>query len=224
VAYSEPTTFQDVADRCAALARRLLDAMGKRGYALSDARGAALSNCARVFVGTLVSLNLLAKGEGNEAAGRDLELLAQEIAASPQHVAEIVDKTSRLSLVVLYQFQVEHLFKALLRELRVNPAGRGYYGVANALVTAVGLPTSDFDILYVPAHLRNSLHAGGVHEGHNGTSSSIPVDGFTFHFLHGQPVTCAGWGHVLHALAAATDRVERVLDSPAVSALGHVSA
>lgn len=221
--YSDPANFQEVADRCAAVARRLLASLTGRGYALTDARGAALSNCARVCVGALVPLNLLARGEGKAEAGEDLEELASKIALRAQDVSEIVDKTTRLGLVVLYQFQVECLFRALARELDPKASAKSYYSLAKALVEATALPRHDFEILYVPAHLRNCLHAGGIHHGYQGASHSVTIDGFAYHFLHGQLVTCAGWGHVLHALGAAVGALERVLDSRRVRAIAQVS-
>jgi hypothetical protein len=119
------------------------------------------------------------------------------------------------------QFQAETLFKNILREFGSPATKQGYYNIAEAVLLATGIPNpkDKLKILNVPALMRNSMHANGIHHGWKGTSTIELIDGIEFRFEDGKRVQCGNWVHIITALTATMQIVEEVLASQAVTSL-----
>jgi hypothetical protein len=137
-----------------------------------------------------------------------------------QYAGNCLEKVSRLSLVLLCQFQIESLLKNIYRELNRGQPPNGFYITAKVVLDTLGLPSNHIDILNTPARIRNSLHGNGIHhQQHAQEPTLVKVGGIDYEFLDGQPVTCAGWPHVAHALEQSVLIVEEILQTPQVRAI-----
>lgn len=136
-------------------------------------------------------------------------------------VAEDLLRSSKLFLLLETQFQAETLFKNILREFGSPATKQGYYNIAEAVLLATGIPNpkDKLKILNVPALMRNSMHANGIHHGWKGTSTIELIDGIEFRFEDGKRVQCGNWVHIITALTATMQIVEEVLASQAVTSL-----
>jgi len=133
---------------------------------------------------------------------------------------DMLNKSSRLGFSVLAQFQIENAFRNIAHELKLPPGRAGFYRTAAAVVKTLNLPTDRLDVLNTPARIRNSLHSNGIHHRqHLSESPRVIIRGVTYEFLDGQPVTCAGWEHIAHALEASVGVLEEVCLAPAVRAI-----
>ena len=112
-------------------------------------------------------------------------------------------KFVKLSWCVQFQFQIETLFKNLLKAVgssALKPE-TGYWRVAREIVQLFEVPDPEQShrLMNVIAHIRNSQHANGIHHGFKGSDAIVDAGGVLFEFRDQQPVQCATWDHIAHA-------------------------
>jgi len=215
-----PTSFKQAAELVLAVGERLLGIKRTEGYSDEDARGAALSNCRSAALSAAITLNILSMGEEGRISSDDFKKLIGMTTGDLQTAVDIWGKMTRLGFLVIYQFQIENMLRNIARELELPELGQGFYSVARAMADLLPVESArKLELLYLPAMIRNSLHANGIHHGYRGSSTSIVLDGLSFDFRHMGKVSCAGWGHLSTALSAASDIVAEILRTPAVQAL-----
>jgi hypothetical protein len=78
------------------------------------------------------------------------------------------------------------------------------------------------ETLYIPALIRNSMHANGIHHGHKGRSTVVTIDGVEFRFEHEKRVQCGSWVHIATALTGALRVVDEILSCATITGLGVV--
>lgn len=113
---------------------------------------------------------------------------------------KINSKFVRLSWCTQFQFQIENLFKNILKGLGES-VPKGYWQICRAVLDTLQLDSGGhyLDVLNIIAYIRNSQHANGTHFGYRERDSIIEVDGVVFEFKHGKIVRCATWDHIAHA-------------------------
>jgi hypothetical protein len=196
----------------------------KLGYSDTDARTVVLDNIGSVARGGQMILNLLDSwSRGDELIRQCIPQLIGLTTVTPwaaQRAGDVLEKTNRLALATLAQFQIENAFRNVGRELGLPDPGVGFYACAREVLTALGIPSDRMQMLNVPARIRNSLHRNGIHHRqHPNETTRVVVRGVTYEFLDGQPVSCAGWEHIAHALEASVGVIEEVFLSPQVIAI-----
>ena len=193
----------------------------RHGYSAPDARTVALVNIGTTAGSALMALHLLNHWSRGSDEIRQLipRLVGVKMKDGVQATGEIFEHTSRMSLVLLAQFQIENLLRNIARELSVS-AGLGFYGVAQDVLARLALPADCVDVLNTPARIRNSLHSNGIHRRlHPDEAERVVVQGVAYEFRDGQPLECASWAHVAHALEASVGVVGEILDTPDVAAI-----
>lgn len=220
---SPDATFAAQADRIF----RLYDLVGEirdsMGRPTPDARHVCLNNIMMAANAAVATLRLFhwAKEGGESVLTKALGL------AKPEYinpVAEDLLRSSRLHLLVEYQFQIEALFGAIARAIGVHATTKGFYNVATALASQLPLtdPASMVQLLNVPALMRNSMHTNGIHHGYKGADTTVAIDGVEFRFEHGKRVQCGSWYHIAVALTASMGVVRGILEAPKISALASI--
>lgn len=217
------STFGLQADRVNTLYQRIAD-IRDRYPSFIDARRVNLNN---VMVAANASIAILRLLDWVARAGEDV-LIHELRLAKPEYikpVAEDLLRASRLFLLLESQFQVEALFRNLLRALGWTTQTIGYYNVANELLAAAGLPNPNakLRVLNVPALMRNSMHSNGIHQGWKNTDTIEVIDGLEFRFEHGKPVHCGSWYHIVTALSAGFNIIDELLMSPPIRELVDVA-
>lgn len=222
MAFTNPdTTFTAQATRVNSLLGQIADLRDKYGKEEKDARRVNLNNLMMAANAAEAVLRMLAwaKERGGEAAIiSGLQLTKPECI---NIVAEDLLRSSRLFLLLESQFQTETLFRNILLALG-RPSGKtGYYAVADETLTVSGVADKDskLKVLNVPALMRNSMHANGIHHGYKGGDTIEMIKGIEFRFEHEKPVHCGSWYHIVIALSAALDVVDSILASPAIGAV-----
>lgn len=186
----------------------------KYGYPDNDTRTASLVNIRLVSYSNLGIANLLdswSKG-GNTVQQIIPQLLGltQGDTKSVQLMGNSLHKTSKLSLILLGQFQIENCIVNIGNALNVNSNSMGFYNKANALLTHLGLHSSRLDILNTGAQIRNSLHSNGMHHGYNGADFHSNLKDVQYDFVDGQKVSCASSPHIAHALECSVDVLDEI--------------
>lgn len=216
-------TFAQQADRVYGLYQQVADIRDKHGAGDTDARRVNLNNVMMAANAATSTLRLMAWAK----QGGDVVLIQALGLAKPEYinpVAEDLLRSSRLFLLTESQFQIETLFRNILLAL-AKPAGKqGFYNVAKDVLAAAGVadPATKLRILNVPALMRNSMHANGIHYGWKGSDTIEVIKGVEFRFEHGKRVQCGSWYHIVTALSASFEVVYEILGSAAVSALGVI--
>jgi hypothetical protein len=216
MSYQEPATYKESATRLLALADRLLSIKKATPYSDQDARGVGLTNCRLACLNSVIILNILTMGEENRISGEDFKTLVGMTAGTAQNASEILEKIQRLSLLIIFQFQIENLLKNILREAWQITNIRGFYNIAGRCVSSFQDSAQKHSILYIPERIRNSLHSNGIHHGQNAVET---IDGYKFEFIDGQKVSCAGWGGIILSLDSSVSIVEEILALSDVQAL-----
>lgn len=207
----------ELAEACVALKRKL-------GYSDPDARTVALDNIIAFARSGQAILNLLDSWAKGDAVIRQVipQLIGLKTVTpnGVQMTGNFLDKTNKLSLLLLGQFQIENLIRNISRELKLSMSATGFYKIASSLLTALNIPGDRMDVLNVTARLRNSLHSNGIyHRQHPSEQPLITVRGITYEFHNGQHISCASWEHIAHSLEASIGVMEEVLLSSSVLAI-----
>lgn len=213
-------TYGEQADRVLLLYQRMCDVRDKHSLADLDSRRIALNNAAMAANASVSTLRLLdwARQSGDATLVAALRLARPEFV---NLVAEDLLRAGRLHLLLECQFQIESLFRNLLMALGRGRGKQGYYNLAQEVVAASGVadPDSKLRILNVPALMRNSMHANGIHHGYKGASAHETIDGVEFRFDDGKRVQCGSWLHVTAALNATLSIVDEVLSVASIRAI-----
>lgn len=213
-------SFAQQADRVFGFYQLVADIRDKHRAGDTDARRVNLNNVMMAANAATSTLRLMAWAK----QGGDGILIQALGLAKPEYinpVAEDLLRSNRLFLLNESQFQIETLFRNILLAL-AKPAGKqGFYNVAEDVLAAASVadPATKLRILNVPALMRNSMHANGVHHGWKGSDTIEVIKGVEFRFEHGKRVQCGSWYHIVTALSASFEIVDEILGSAPVSAL-----
>jgi hypothetical protein len=212
--------FAQQADHVQGLYQQVADVRDRHGAAETDARRVNLNNVMMAANAATATLRLMAWAK----EGGDGVLIRALGLARPEYinlVAEDLLRSSRLFLLVESQFQIETLFRNVLLALGRPASKQGFYNVADDVLAAAGVaqPAVKLRVLNVPALMRNSMHANGVHHGWKGSDTIESIKGVEFRFEHGRRVQCGSWYHIVTALSAGFEIVDEVLGSGPILAL-----
>ncbi len=221
--YKESASHSEQAECVASLVAKIEDVRTRFGYSDQDARSVALNNVRSIAYATQMTLNLLDSWcIGNETVRAAIPQLLGFTSVTERSVkvaGDALHKTTKLSLVLLGQFQIENCLRNLARELNVRTPGQGFFSLAESLVALLGLSGSLVDELNVAALIRNSLHGNGIHSGYQGRDTVTTLDKVTYEFRHQQRVSCAAVEHIAHALESSIGILATVFGTPKVGAL-----
>jgi hypothetical protein len=215
-------TYLAQAQRVGIFEDAVADVIDRQSRNEKDSRSIQLQNIRSAATASADILRILhwCEQSGNSNLATVLRL------ANPGHAemhSNDLLRCGRLYLIIEVQFQIETLFRNILNALGRN-APKGFHAVAREVLSASGVVNQvrKLELLNVPAFMRNSMHANGVHYGFQGGSTSLTIDGWQFDFVHGQKVACGSWVHVVTALNFSIKVVEEILTSATISSIGLI--
>lgn len=134
-----------------------------------------------------------------------------------------LNDNAKASFVTVVQFALENCVKRVLYAIPGEKARGGFSKSCRRLieVTKLADPSIKYEILMVPARIRNSLHAGGVP---SRGSNPVDIDGERYVFENGKRVACASWSHLIHAFYHGLYIYEEMLCSPKVKMIPRIPA
>ena len=208
---------QAVKDACNAIIDRL-------GLPQTDARVLAMIHV-RQFSNTLAAVPI--KLQQNAERPANVPLIVTLLGLSdPRDLRSMLgdlNKNAKASFLTMVQFALEHCVEQVLNALP-GTRGLGRFAASAARlvkVSGIGPPQDKGALLLVPAWIRNTLHANGIH---SRDSKTVVVDGETYSFVQGERVSCASWSHMFHAVVCALVVYEEIFFSKPVSDLPRIDA
>ena len=224
MAFHRAKTWEEKVLRAEALQNKCIDIIERPQLPRDDARVLGISR-----VGGLCStfaelpLRLFHEAESKEGYARLKKGLRYRSVDDVRTVLSDLTYNARLAFVTITQFVLEDCVESVLDAIP-NEKKRGSFSKSvRRLMQVVKLKDLDtkYEILMVPAWIRNSLHAVGIH---NGSRKSVDIDGAQYVFEKGERVACGSWEHILHAYDHGLDIYEEMLCSPTVKAIIRIPA
>lgn len=181
----------------------------------NDVRQVALNGVQQVMFSTLMWINTGVEFSKSLAS---TDVLLQKIRSDAdfEKTNEIMSNHLRYSFLLLIHFKFDNLFYQLLEELNSLPNRGGYWNISKELLRVTHMPNSNdkFEILQTFAFLRNSFHGNGVH---NRSELHKTIGTSNYDFVRGKKIECSSWNHIIDALVANIDIVEKILLSTKIT-------
>ena len=193
----------------------------KHKYPDTDTRTAALVNVRFVGYSSLAIANLLDSWSKGDETVRQVVIpsligLTDVNEKSVKLMGDSLHKSSKLSLILIGQFQIENCISNITKALEITSKNT-FYSKAKALIDFVEFGNNELDVLKNGSMIRNSLHSNGIHNGYKGTDShNILKYGVHYDFYNGEKVSCASLPHIAHALECSLEVLYGIISSSKV--------
>ena len=123
----------------------------------------------------------------------------------------------RLSSIVMFQFQIEALFKNILIKLDEQESPYDYTNIVKKLLKKLELDTKERrDTLNILAYIRNCFHSNGIH---TKKSITVIIDDEKFEFIQNKPFSRGDYGDLCFVLNKIVTVVNEILNSDDVKHL-----
>lgn len=215
--FKKSTSHKDDAECILHLIETCDSLIKKHGCLDNDTRTASLVNIRLSSYSSLSISNLLDSWIKGDSTVKQIipQLLGitQANDKSVKLMGNSLHKTSKLSLILLGQFQIENCIVNIGNAIGIRSQSMGFYNKANALLSCLGLEQTKLEILNTGAQIRNSLHSNGIHHGYNGSDFHSNLKGVQYDFIHNQKVSCASFPHIAHALECSVEVLDEIFST-----------
>ena len=190
--YKESASHSEQAECVASLVLKTEDIRTRFGYSDQDARSVVLNNVRFIAYSTQMVLNLLDSwclgDEAVRAAIPQLLGLTNVTDRTVEVAGRALHKTTKLSLVILGQFQIETCLSNLARELNIKRSNRDFFLLTKSLIAFFGLPGALVAARNVAAFFLTSLSGKGSVSGYTGCDTVTLLENVTSVFVQHQSV------------------------------------
>ena len=134
-----------------------------------------------------------------------------------------LNKNSKASFLTMVQVALENCVVQVIEAIGGKKPSGKFSTDAKAIINLCGLtdPRQKLELLMLPAWLRNTLHANGIHKR---PSKTLIVDGEAFVFEQDKRLQCGSWSHIAYAVMNSLYVYEELLTSSKVEAIQHIQA
>ena len=220
--FTKSKLLKDQGDCVESMNQYCTDIISKYKYDDGDTRTRTPANIRSFGYFSLAMLSLLDGMQSEDAGIRTIisKLLGMQNPSANQTntIGRIIRNTSKMSLIVLGQFQVENCLKLISEAIGIK-LSTGFYNISKTLLNELGLNKDMVDVLNTGALIRNSLHSNGIHHGFNDGDFSSNIDGIKYEFKHGKKVSCATFPHIAHALEGSLIVLDEIFNTAKVIAI-----
>ncbi len=222
MAFHRATNWKDRMLQMQAVKDKCNEILGNLNLPEEDVRALAIVQV-RQCCNTLaaVPIKLCQSAEVNSNVPAMMTLLGVSRPDDLKSCLDDLNRNARISFVTVVQFALENCIERVLDAIATQKALGSFSKSSRRLIDLTELedPSSKHDILMVPAWIRNTLHAGGVH---SRRSKTVLIDGEPYEFQQGKRVECASWSHLFHAFHNALGVYQEILCSPSVVSIGRI--
>jgi hypothetical protein len=217
VSSPEVKTNKEIGDLLVPLTEELLNIINRSRYRIDDVRYLIFSNLRNLIATDIMIFNIFSAMEEGRIPYDSLNDLLGMHGGKPEDAIVRMGMHLRLSLVTLFQFQVENLISNILLALDSTAlTRRGYAQYLRELISRITISSkpNKIAILLVLQHMRNSLHANGIH---NNASFHTEINGRRYEFEKGRLVNCASWPAITFAMMEQIRILEEIVGTAEIS-------
>ena len=221
MAFKNPQTTEEMGKFYEGIKDKFIETSRNSRYPNDDHRTLFFKSCGSWINVILSVFNIFLAYERGETKDGDFEKLIGLRKGTVQSYSEKMGKFLRVSIVTMFQFQTENFLVNLLSKLKpAESLPRGYSKIVSGLLEKITIRDKKkvSDILHILQHLRNSLHANGIH---NNDDFAVTLQEFEFKFVKGKEVNCAGFGPVGLAMIHTCHAMEEIIESPEIKAISE---
>lgn len=223
--FTNSNSNKDQAECVLSLINKCSNIISKNGYGDTDTRTSSLVNIRFVGYSAMANANLLYNWSLQNDTKEIIPALLGLVDVnekSVQLMGDSIHKTSKLSLILIGQFQIENCIQNLSSALGLNSNSPGFYNKANTLINHLGINADRLEILNTGALIRNSLHSNGIHNGFRNTDFHVTIGGVDYDFLHDQKVSCASLPHISHSLEHSIIVLDEIINTQEVKQITNL--
>jgi hypothetical protein len=149
-----------------------------------------------------------------------LQLLGLTKEKDLQSILSDFNSNSKASFITMVQFVLENCIMQVIESTGEKPAGKFYKDAKHILhLCKIEQLECKLEIIILPAYIRNTLHANGVHKW---PSKTIILDGEEYKFEKDKRVNCGSWSHMFHAVFHSLGIYEEIFKSDEISRIQYI--
>jgi len=219
--FTPALTEEERCKRFIKLRKRIIQIKNKHGLPEDDGRVQAFNNFGWLMASITSRLNIIIALNGDHRLQPVYLKLLGVGKGDLRTVIEADLDFVRLSLVAIFQFQIENLLKNILAQITGKDPPEKYYKIVGALLSTLSITEHDekFDILYSLATLRNCLHSNGIHTKKTKTFS---IKGYKMPFIRGESYEQGDFDEIHFVMNEIFSVLEEILDHDMVIKLKAV--
>ena len=207
----EISTYKEVVEEMISLRDFIMQCFKKSSFPEEDLRSRIFLNIEGQLGNIISFLNvLLCMQEGIIPPEKYITYFGLVDKGKGPLLARKLSMYMRLSLITMFQFQVENYFVNVLYALKPQEKPPpSYMSAMRKLIDNLSISEKQEkkDILTILQYMRNTLHSNGIH---NNRNFSKKLDGFVFEFERGKKINCASWVGIPIAIRNVIKIIEEV--------------
>lgn len=210
--------LQTIKDKC----NRILE---KLGIPEDDARAQGMVHV-RQLCNTIaaVPIKLLQNAERPSNIPSILALLGLNNTKGLKSCLTDLNKNSKTSFLTMVQFSLENCIVQVIGAIGEGRPCNKFSKDAKLIIELCSIADPEqkkLDLLMVPAWLRNTLHANGIH---SGRSKTVIIYGAEYVFEKDKRINCGSWSHIFHTVLNSLNVYEEILTSEKVRTIQRIPA
>ncbi len=219
--YASPKSDEEFAYQLLGLRTKIDEIKNKYPYPDEDGRKSALNALTWIISSAIMRFNIILALKNNKIKPNVVQSLIGLKKGDLKTALEADLTFTKLSLVAIFQFQIENLFKIILSNLTKNKPPQGYYNIVEKIVTALDLKDSEkkLETMNFLAYMRNCLHSNGIH---TKPSKTFEIEGQKFEFIQGKQYEGGDWAEIAFAVDRSIDIVEEILDHQKIKGISNL--
>ena len=140
-----------------------------------------------------------------------------------QSLLHDLNSNSKTSFLTMVQFALENCIVQVIEAIGAKRPSGKFSRDAESIIQLCDIadPERKLELLMLPALLRNTLHANGIHRW---PSKTVIVDGEEYVFEKDKRINCGSWSHIFHAVLNSLSVYEEILTSERVRTIQRIPA
>lgn len=138
-------------------------------------------------------------------------------------ILEDFNANSKIGFITSVQFALENCIVRIIEAIPGVDPQFSFSQNADIIIEQSEIPQAahKLDLMLLPAWIRNTLHANGIH---NRSNRTIVVDGESYIFERGQRIAGGTWSHLFHAISHSLVVVEEIFISDRIRAIERIQS
>ena len=209
--------IQEIKDKCNSIIENLnLNESDVRIQGMIHVRGLGNTLAA-------IPIKLQQNAENPNNISAILSLLGLASIDDLRTILEDFNANSKIGFITSVQFVLENCIVRIIEAIPGVDPKFSFSQNADIIIEQSEIPQAahKLDLMLLPAWIRNTLHANGIH---NRSNRTFVVDGESYIFEKGQRIACGKWSHLFHAIFHSLAIYEEIFTSDRIRAIERIQS